>query len=96
MDIKVVRIVWIDAESHNDWMEVKDLEDPSLCTTIGFLIKETEGFYYVAATISVEGEALHTNNRILIPKVWIKEFTEIKDALKKKTPRRIKDSEPPL
>lgn len=96
MDIKIVKIVWIDAESHNEWEEVKDLVDPSICITIGHLVKETEGFYYVAATISVDGEALHTNNRILIPKVWIKEFTEIKDATKKKAPRRIKDSQSPL
>ena len=89
--MKVVKITWVDAESQNEWSEVKDLEDPSLCTTIGFLIKETEGFYYIAATISLDGEAVHTNNRILIPKVWIKEFTEIKDA-KKKAPKRIEPS----
>lgn len=89
--MKIVKIIWVDAESHNEWVEVKDLVDPSTCTTVGFLIKETEEFYYIAATVSIEGEAIHTNNRILIPKVWIKEFTEIKDA-KKKAPRRTEPS----
>lgn len=89
--MKIVKVTWIDAESHNEWVEVKDLVDPSICTTVGFLVKETEEFYYIAATVSLEGEAIHTNNRILIPKVWIKEFTEIKDA-KKKTPKRTESS----
>lgn len=91
--MKTVKITWIDAESGNEWITTDELEEPSVCTTIGYLVKETDKFYFIAGTISIEEEKVHTNNRIIIPKPWVIELQEIKHATKKKTPKQSPPSE---
>lgn len=74
----VVRIKWIDAQVTNDWKTHADLEkeqsaDESPCISVGFLIKTTKQFFYVANTVTsgeTEDEIL-SNGIILIPRKWV-------------------------
>ena len=74
----VVKILWTDATVINDWKTKADLandekEDTAPCTSIGFLIKTTKQFYYVANTVTsgeTEDEIL-SNGIILIPRKWV-------------------------
>ena len=78
---KVVRVKWKDAVADIGWEEeVKaELHD---CTTIGFVVAETNDAICIASTISVD----QTNARLHIPKKWITDKKEIviEDQLKKK------------
>lgn len=78
---KVVRVRWKDAVADIGWEEeVKaELHD---CTTIGFVVAETNDAMCIASTISVD----QTNARLHIPKKWITDKKEIviEDQLKKK------------
>lgn len=91
--IKAVKITWIDAGSTASWSGVEELTDPGLCYTLGYLVKETDDFYHVSATIGLDDEKqLVVNSTQSIPKAWVKEILEIKDksATKSKAPRSIK------
>lgn len=80
----VVRILWTDATVINDWKTKAELthdekEDAAPCTSIGFLIKTTKQFYYVANTVTsgeTEDEIL-SNGIILIPRKWVVSKEEI-------------------
>ncbi len=80
----VVRIKWTDATVINDWKTKDDLkrdekEDMAPCTSIGFLIKTTKQFFYVANTVTsgeTEDEIL-SNGIILIPRKWVVSKEEI-------------------
>lgn len=81
----VVRIIWTDAMVINEWKTKQELEadqekDAAPCTTVGFLIRTTKQFYYVANTVS-SGESedeIVSNGIILIPRKWVKSKEEIK------------------
>lgn len=81
---KVVLIKWTDATVINSWKTAEELkkeekEDSSPCTSIGFLIKTTKQFFYVANTVTsgeTEDEIL-SNGIILIPRKWVVSKQEI-------------------
>lgn len=81
---KMVRVVWIDAVATNEWKTIPELkkeehDDTTPCITVGFLVRSNRQYYYVAGTISVpqgDHEPL-VNGIMMIPKKWVKEFTEI-------------------
>lgn len=63
----ILYVEWVDAVADNGWEEnVKAEIHP--CTTVGFLIDETDDALCLAATWSYN----QTNNRMHIPKIWIK------------------------
>jgi len=80
----VVRIKWIDAQVTNEWktkadLKKEELEDSAPCISIGFLIKTTRQFFYVANTVTsgeTEDEIL-SNGIILIPRKWVVSKEEI-------------------
>lgn len=86
--IKAVKVVWLDAESSYSWTDITKIKDPGECHTLGYLVKETDDFLHVSATIAEvldEGDKeIHVNNTIAIPKAWIKEIYEIKTPKAKK------------
>ena len=69
----VVCIKWVDAVASNGWAKHGKSERPMLCTSIGFIDCEDEEQITVAATFSGN----ETNNRISIPKGWIKSRREV-------------------
>ena len=81
---KVVKIVWTDAMAINEWKTVKELQkdeaaDSAPCISIGFLIKTTKQFYYVANTVS-SGETedeIVSNGIMMIPRKWVVSKVEI-------------------
>ena len=64
---KIVSIEWIDAVADSGW-EDKTKAAIHHCTTIGFLVDETDEAICLASTWSVD----QTNARMHIPKAWIK------------------------
>lgn len=64
---KVIQVVWIDAVADSGW-ESKTKAEVHLCSTVGYLIDETEEALCVASTWSID----QTNARMHIPKAWIK------------------------
>jgi hypothetical protein len=81
---KVVKIVWADAMSIGEWKTVAELKkdeaaDHAPCTSIGFLIKTTKQFYYVANTVSSGDteEEIVSNGIMMIPRKWVVSFTEL-------------------
>ena len=68
--MKLVQINWIDATGADGWIEKSDLERevPALHTTVGYVVKETNGF--ITITMSYD-EASTLGAWMLIPKVMI-------------------------
>ena len=75
MTKKLVTFEWIDAQAGCGWTE-HDEPETSKCYAAGYLVKETDDYICVAATVS-EHEC---NAFISIPKVWIKNRKDL-DAL---------------
>jgi hypothetical protein len=66
----IIAVEWIDAVSNSGWEPIDKQEPPHTCTTVGFLVFENQEYLTIAATF---GEPpAETNNRISIPKGWIK------------------------
>lgn len=71
-----VYVKWLDAQSHDDWMSIEDLEDnlPEI-HTVGFLIKES------SEMITVVQNYDSSNNQISmvmeIPRSWCVEVKQI-------------------
>lgn len=68
--MKLVQIKWIDATGADGWIEKPDLERevPALHTTVGYVVKETDGFFTI--TMSYD-ESQTLGAWMLIPKVMI-------------------------
>jgi hypothetical protein len=53
---QIVQIEWMDAFSEDGWKDISLLqakEKTALCNTVGYLVLETDEFYHVANTVSV-------------------------------------------
>ena len=77
---KVVKVVWTDAASLDEWQTVKDLPKEAVpCITIGFLVKTTKQYYYIANTFTTYEtvDELMTTGVMMIPKKWVTSFEEI-------------------
>lgn len=87
--MQAVKVTWVDAESTTEWISVDDLKDPTIVHTLGYLTKETTDTYFISASVyGDEKGKLTVGDTIAIPKAWVKEIFEIKDAPKRKTSRR--------
>ncbi len=65
----LVEILWDDAEVTNHWEDTKDtIVTDAVCTTVGFLVKETDTHIVIASTYADD----LTNARIQIPKGMVK------------------------
>jgi len=74
----VVKVVWTDAMAINEWKTISELKadekaDSAPCYTIGFLIKSTKQFYYIANTITSgeTEEEIVSNGIMLVPRKWV-------------------------
>lgn len=68
MSNEICLVVWIDATATASWLE-KDDESlkPHYCSSVGYLIKETDTYITLACTISES----QCNAAMSIPKPWI-------------------------
>ena len=64
---QIVQVEWIDAVADSGW-EAKVSAAIHHCTTVGFLVDETDEAICLASTWSID----QTNARMHIPKAWIK------------------------
>jgi hypothetical protein len=74
-DYEAVLIEWDDAEVSADWEEIpreEELEE-AIVHTLGFLVKETPRYYWIASTLSPP----HTNARTKVPKGMVKSIKKI-------------------
>lgn len=67
-------VVWDDAQSDTGWEEPPKTLEPSLATSVGFMIRQTSEHILLCGTFDEE----NTNNRFQIPKAIIKSMKEIK------------------
>lgn len=88
--MKAVKVTWVDAESTTEWTNVEKLKEPGVVHTLGYLVKESDTTYFVAASAyQNEDGGITAGDTIAIPKAWVKELFELKDqVVKKKTSRR--------
>jgi len=70
----IISIDWIDAVADSGW-EDKTKAAIHHCTTVGFLVDETDEAICLASTWSVD----QTNARMHIPKAWIKNRKVLSD-----------------
>ena len=75
--MKLVKIVWIDAIGQDGWTSINEVEKetPVFHNSVGYLVKETEGF--VTITMSYSDDIDNLGAWVVIPKVMIVNFTEI-------------------
>jgi hypothetical protein len=77
---KAIRLEWTDATGIDEWMNVKDLPDHAHpCISIGFVVKQTRDYFYLANTVSKSESAdeVMSSGVIMIPKKWVKNKTEL-------------------
>jgi len=70
--MKLVKIEWVDAECTNGWQTAGDEVELPLCTTIGYLVKETPDLLVVTSTTSIDDYL----GSVSIPRVWVKSMRE--------------------
>ena len=74
----IVRIEWVDSRLCSHWQHIEDIdEDVVKCTTIGFLIKETDNAFYVTHTVAKDEQAAGC---IIIPRECIKKYEIIRQT----------------
>lgn len=82
-DLIKVNVEWIDSASNNSWTLFEDVTDePIVCESCGWLIKETKE--YVTLALTIGEEPLQVSNYMTIPKCSIKSIkkVEIGDTIK--------------
>jgi hypothetical protein len=49
-----IEVWWLDPQSHSEWTELsnKELEEPALCHTIGFLVHKTKERIVIASDLA--------------------------------------------
>jgi hypothetical protein len=89
---KIVYVEWVDAVADVGWEDTVKTEIHP-CSSIGWLIGETDDAICLANTVSMEA----SNARIHIPKAWIKNrkviTIETKQRKVKKTSNNIKSEQ---
>ena len=79
----LIQVYWIDAKSYTEWRSHSDLEenDVSLCSSTGYVIKETVETILIASDLSFDenGTLDSIGNCITIPKSLITKRTTLID-----------------
>lgn len=89
---KFVEVVWLDAASHEGWVEVDGDNEPMQIITRGWLIKETSTYIMLAASLQVDVAATVGSTQI-IPLGMIVSQRELKVTNVKSRTRASKKSE---
>ena len=78
-DYKLILCVWSDAESHDTWMELKDVTgDTSLeVASIGWLVADKPDRLVLVASMDLSNEKDMVSGHVTIPKAMIKEVREL-------------------
>lgn len=76
-ELRVVKVVWIDPHSVDDWTDVDDLEKEKICKVIavGFLLKETADKIVLTLNYSASGN--DSCCTMIIPKACVLSINEV-------------------
>lgn len=69
----VIEVRWDDAENNSGWSDIPEKLEPSIATTIGFLVKESRSHILIASSY----DDININCTLQIPKKMIKSRKEI-------------------
>lgn len=92
----IVEVIWSDAASNSEsWVDLDDIATPEQVNTTGFLVKETDVYVTVAASVSTEEDHIKTvGNTMTIPKGMIVSRREVKLSNARSKPRHKVRPEP--
>jgi hypothetical protein len=82
---KLLFVTWVDAAVYSGWSTTPLESTAHICTSVGWLVKESEQEIVLAGDISndtLENGLYDTNRRIAIPKAWIKKRKVITNAIR--------------
>ena len=68
--LKAIYLEWDDSQNIQGWMEEKDLSEPTLNRTIGWLVKETKDWVFISSSADLDGPTWI--DPLAIPKVVIR------------------------
>lgn len=76
----LIEVIWNDASSNSEsWVHLNDIATPEQVNTTGFLVKETDEYITVAASIANHPEEIETvGNTMTIPKGMIVSRREVR------------------
>jgi hypothetical protein len=76
----LVEVIWDDAASNSEsWVHINDIVAPERVNTTGFLVKETDEFLTIAASVSAVEDYIETvGNTMTIPKGMIVTRREVR------------------
>ena len=73
-------VKWIDSCSSSTWKTSEDIQEPVLCYTSGYVVKDTKLYVTIAASICLfTDDNHHISDQISIPKGCIVSRKKIKD-----------------
>lgn len=92
----LVEVIWNDAASNSEsWVHLDDIIKPEQVNTTGFLVKETNEYLTVAASVSNQEEFIETvGNTMTIPKGMIVSRREVKVTNASRKPRHKVHTKP--
>ena len=74
----VKSIVWHDAQGDGGWTYLDDLPEPTLVSSIGYVLRETEDYTTITASITeARDKRLIADNPISIPRKCIVSISDI-------------------
>ena len=68
--LKAIYIEWDDSQNIQGWMEEKDLSEPTLNKSIGWLVKETDKWVFISSSADLDGPTWI--DPLAIPKIVIR------------------------
>lgn len=74
--MKAVYLEWDDSQTTQGWVEDRDLIEPTPNKSIGWLIKETDAWLWIATSISFDEPTLV--DPLAIPKAAIRKMSHVK------------------
>jgi hypothetical protein len=74
MDHRLVIVSWDDANCLGVWADPSQIVEPSKCQTVGWLLRDEEGYVQIVATMAEDGQY---NQSMTIPRGMV---TSIKDV----------------
>lgn len=73
---RVLYVEWVDSAAVGSWMNEAGLQEPDLCRTVGWVVKEDDTWLWLAATVQFGDPDFC--QRITIPKVAITKRRRLK------------------
>lgn len=90
---RLVEVLWDDAESSTErWASLIEVtkDEPTLCISVGWLIKETDTKLHLAASL-VLGDSDQVSGHVSVPKLMVKQIRELSVKKVRKPKQQYKE-----